>query len=66
MAQHHGKRFKALATGFDPGKLITGQELTALSEDSLTGCLSETRLFCRVTPQQKLRVIMALKRMGLT
>jgi Mg2+-importing ATPase len=52
--------------GFDPGKLITGQELTALSEDSLTGCLSETRLFCRVTPQQKLRVIMALKRMGQT
>jgi P-type Mg2+ transporter len=52
--------------GFDPGKVLTGTELAALSDEALIGRLGETRLFCRVTPQQKLRVIMALKRIGQT
>jgi Mg2+-importing ATPase len=52
--------------GFDPGKVLTGTELAALSEEALIGCLGEVRLFCRVTPQQKLRVIIALKRLGQT
>jgi Mg2+-importing ATPase len=51
---------------FDPGMVLTGTELDTLSDDALIGCLGKARLFCRVTPQQKLRVIMALKRMGLT
>ena len=50
--------------GFDPGQVLTGTELTALSDEALIGRLAATRLFCRVTPQQKLRVIMALKRWG--
>jgi len=52
--------------GFDPGNVITGSELTALSDEALIGRLGASRLFCRVTPQQKLRVIMALKRMRQT
>ncbi len=52
--------------GFDPGKVLTGTELAALSGEALIGRLGETRLFCRVTPQQKLRLIMALKRTGQT
>jgi Mg2+-importing ATPase len=52
--------------GFDPGNVLTGTELTALTDEALIGRVAETRLFCRVTPQQKLRVIMALKRMGQT
>ena len=52
--------------GFDPGMVLTGTELTALSDEALVGRLGKARLFCRVTPQQKLRVIMALKRMGQT
>ncbi len=52
--------------GFDPGQVLTGTELTALSDEALIGRLAATRLFCRVTPQQKLRVIMALKRLGQT
>jgi Mg2+-importing ATPase len=52
--------------GFDPGKVVTGTELAALSEEALIGRLGDVRLFCRVTPQQKLRVIMALKRLGRT
>jgi Mg2+-importing ATPase len=52
--------------GFDPGKVITGAELGALSDEALIGRLGQARLFCRISPQQKLRVIMALKRMGQT
>ena len=46
--------------------MLTGTELAALTDEALIGRLGEARLFCRVTPQQKLRVIMALKRMGQT
>ena len=46
--------------------MLTGTELEALTDEALIGRLGEARLFCRVTPQQKLRVIMALKRMGQT
>ncbi len=52
--------------GFDPGKVLTGTELAAMTDEALIGRLGEARLFCRVTPQQKLRVIMALKRIGQT
>jgi Mg2+-importing ATPase len=52
--------------GFDPGTVLTGAQLAALSDEALIGRLGETRLFCRVTPQQKLRVIMALKHLGQT
>ena len=52
--------------GFDPGMVLTGTELTALSDEALVARLGKARLFCRVTPQQKLRVIMALKGMGQT
>ena len=52
--------------GFDYGRVLTGSELAALSDEALIGRLPDTRLFCRVTPQQKLRVIMALKRTGQT
>lgn len=51
---------------FDTGAVLTGTELLSLSEDALTARLDGARLFCRVTPQQKLRIILALKRMGRT
>jgi len=51
---------------FDPGEVITGAELAALSDEALIGRMAKTRLFARVAPQQKLRVIMLLKRMGQT
>jgi P-type Mg2+ transporter len=44
--------------------VITGQELSTLSEDALGARLEETNLFCRVTPSQKSRIILALKRRG--
>lgn len=44
--------------------LITGAELSALSEEALGARIEETNLFCRVTPSQKNRIILALKRRG--
>jgi Mg2+-importing ATPase len=52
--------------GFDTGEIVTGAELTALSDEALGARLGRTRLFCRVTPQQKMRVILHLKRQGQT
>ena len=44
--------------------LITGEELHAMSEDALRGRLVDVNVFCRVTPQQKERVLLAFKRSG--
>ena len=44
--------------------LLTGTELAALSEEALGARVEETNLFCRVTPSQKNRIILALKHRG--
>ncbi len=44
--------------------VLTGPELAHLSEDALRARLASINLFCRVTPQQKERVLLALKRTG--
>ena len=44
--------------------LLTGSELSALSEEALGARIEETNLFCQVTPSQKNRIILALKRRG--
>jgi Mg2+-importing ATPase len=44
--------------------LLTGSELTALSEEALGARIEQVNLFCRVTPAQKNRIILALKRRG--
>ena len=44
--------------------VLTGDALTHLSEEALLGQLPRVNLFCRVNPQQKLRILMALKRLG--
>jgi Mg2+-importing ATPase len=51
---------------FDPGEVIDGPELTGLSDEALIARIGKARLFCRVTPQQKLRLLMVLKRTGQT
>jgi Mg2+-importing ATPase len=40
--------------------VVIGDELTAISEEALLGTLPRLNLFCRVTPQQKLRILAAL------
>jgi P-type Mg2+ transporter len=44
--------------------VLTGVALTNLSDEALIGQLPRVNLFCRVNPQQKLRILLALKRLG--
>jgi Mg2+-importing ATPase len=44
--------------------LLTGDDLRAMSEEALRARLDKVNLFCRVTPQQKERVLLAYKRAG--
>lgn len=44
--------------------VLTGDVLTHLSDEALIGQVSQVNLFCRVNPQQKHRILLALKRLG--
>ena len=44
--------------------VLTGSELAQMGQDALRARLASVNLFCRVTPQQKERVLLALKRTG--
>lgn len=44
--------------------LLTGTEITRMSDEALLGRLAAVNLFCRVTPQQKRRIIAAFRRLG--
>jgi Mg2+-importing ATPase len=44
--------------------VLTGDALENLTEEALIGQLPRVNLFCRVNPQQKHRILLALKRLG--
>ena len=44
--------------------VLTGDALNHLPEEALLGQLPQVNLFCRVNPQQKHRILLALKRLG--
>ena len=44
--------------------VLTGDALAELSDEALIGQLPDVNLFCRVNPQQKHRILLALKRLG--
>ena len=44
--------------------VITGAELAALSDDALRARLADTHIFCRVQPEQKLRLVRAFRALG--
>ncbi|PPQ33494.1 magnesium-translocating P-type ATPase [Rhodopila globiformis] len=44
--------------------VLTGDVLEHMTEEALIGQLPHVNLFCRVNPQQKLRILLALKRLG--
>ena len=50
--------------GVDVTGVLTGEALGHLSDEALIGQLPRVNLFCRVNPQQKLRVLLALRRKG--
>jgi Mg2+-importing ATPase len=44
--------------------VLTGDALTHLSDEALLGQLPRVNLFCRINPQEKHRILLALKRLG--
>lgn len=42
-------------------KLLTGDDLNKLSDEELKNCIEDVNIFARVVPEQKLRIIRALK-----
>jgi len=44
--------------------LLTGSELPTMSDEALSARVRTTNLFCRVTPAQKSRILLSLKRLG--
>lgn len=44
--------------------ILTGNEIDGMSDDELSKTLASTSVFARVTPEHKLRIIMAYKRRG--
>ena len=50
--------------GLTVESMLTGPEVDHLDDDALAARVEATTIFCRVTPLQKHRVILALKRRG--
>lgn len=55
----------AKAAGLETGAgVLTGAEVAALSIERLRDRLQRVRVFARITPEQKLRIVLALKQAG--
>ncbi len=50
--------------GIEVEGVLTGSEIDGLSDEALRARLVSTNIFCRVLPQQKARILTALKRSG--
>lgn len=48
----------------DPSRIITGTELSEMSDTSLAEAIKTTQVFARMVPEQKLRLVQALKANG--
>ncbi len=57
-------RSVARQIGIPADALLTGPEIDALSDDALRGRLRSVHVFARTVPEQKLRIVQALKRDG--
>ena len=54
----------AAQAGIEAGRAITGDELEGLDEEALRARLPQTHVFARIMPDQKLRIVQALKEQG--
>lgn len=54
----------ASQAGIDSGRVIAGDELESLSDEELAERIGAVSVFARIRPQQKLRLVEALKRNG--
>jgi Ca2+-transporting ATPase len=48
----------------DPSRVLTGQQLEQVPDAELVECIRGTHVFARMAPQQKLRLVRALKEAG--
>ncbi len=62
----HPKTAEAIAArlGFGAGGVVTGQDLDAMDERAIEDAVNRFRIFARVSPRHKLRIVRALKRQG--
>lgn len=54
----------AAEAGLAPGAVLTGEELARLDDDELARRIGSVAVFARVMPEQKLRIVRALKSSG--
>lgn len=54
----------ARQAGLADGDIVSGAELEAMSDDELASCVRSASAFARVLPEQKLRIVNALKANG--
>jgi Ca2+-transporting ATPase len=54
----------AMQAGLDAGNVVSGEELKAMDDASFRQCVKDTPVFARITPDQKLRIVNALKDHG--
>ena len=58
-------RSPASSTIFEPGtRIVTGADLRAMGDAELDALVEEVRVFARVDPEHKLRIVRALQRKG--
>ena len=50
--------------GLDAGKVVDGRSLESMDDAALRECVSTTNVFARIMPEQKLRLVQALKADG--
>lgn len=48
----------------NPDHIVSGEELSAMSDEELKRCIGAVSVFARVVPEQKLRLVQALKANG--
>jgi Mg2+-importing ATPase len=54
----------AAAVGLDPSSMLTGEQLSQMSDEALWHRAGRTDLFVEIEPQQKERIVRALQRSG--
>ena len=54
----------AVQAGLTGGDLLTGEQLDRLDDTALRECVATTTVFARIMPEQKLRIVKALKAKG--
>ena len=62
----HAATARAIAAqaGIDASSVVTGEELAAMDDAALAARVKQTQVFARVRPEQKLRLVQALRAAG--